>query len=456
LLPDRHASRRLSATAGWAAGGLVLLALIVRLRAAYKFNAYHPNGPERLIFGDEPSYNQAALNLLDGLGFVSPGRTPLYPSWVALLHWLSGENYNVIPYAQAFVGAATVLLTYLLARRMIGHASALLAALLATFSFVLIRQSLHLLTEVLFTPALLMVVLTLWNAMHAPSARRFAWAAVWVGIANFIRPTLLFFPFFVALLLVVLWRSRASLGHASVYVLVALLVIAPWTAHNYVRHDAFLPLATSNATLWLGSPEYYRLTRDEGYTYFRIWDEVIYPDDPNVPYPITIEGERYWSDRAMQSIRQEPLVYIRFAMEKAVTYWTGDPNADWADTYVFNYRALRGWGFRHRDAIQLMIARILPFVALLAALLLRRRWRSLLPLFALIVYCNLLHAATVARARMSEPLQPFLLILIAAAAVQLGGHLLEGYRSRRLAGKGDQIPGDMSAPRPATTSQLPE
>jgi 4-amino-4-deoxy-L-arabinose transferase-like glycosyltransferase len=437
-------------------GIVVLAALAVRLFNARRWNASRPNGPERLVFGDEPSYNAAALQLLEGFGFPSPDRTPLYPSWIALLHWLSGESYNVIPYAQALIGAATVLLTYLLGRKIFGHVPGLLAAGLAATSFVLIRQSVHVLTEVLFTPALLMVVLSLWRAMDRPSTGRFAWAAGWVGIANLIRPTLLFFPFFVAPLLIVLWRSRESLRFATVFVVVAMLVIAPWTVHNYVRHEAFLPLATSNATLWLGSPEYYRLTRHEGYTYFRIWDEVIYPGDPTVPYPVTIAGDRYWSERAIRSIRAEPLVYIRFAMEKAVTYWTGDPNADWADTYVFNYWALRGWGYSHLDAMQLMVARILPFVALLAALHLRQRWRSLLPIFILILYCNLLHAATVARARMSEPLQPFLLVLIAAAAVQLGADLLDRYRSSRLGGRVAQSRGEPLALRPANTSSLPK
>lgn len=277
---------------------VVLLALLYRLFKAWHFNRRHPNGPERLVYGDEPSYNQVALDLLQGLGFPSPARLPLYPSWVALLHWISGEKYDVVPYAQAFLGALTVLLTYLLGRRLAGHAPALLAALLAAGSYVLVRQSQHMLSEVMFTPAVLLVALALDAACRRPSVRRFALAGVAVGMANLVRPTLLFFPPFVALALVGLGRDRRALRHAGVYVLAAWLTTAPWTLHNYVRHGAFIPLATSNATLWLGSPEYYHLVRDEGYTYHRIWDEIIYPDDPAVPYPVTVEGERYWNERA--------------------------------------------------------------------------------------------------------------------------------------------------------------
>ncbi|MDQ3556704.1 MAG: hypothetical protein M3409_07985, partial [Gemmatimonadota bacterium] len=185
----------------------------------------------------------------------------------------------------------------------------------------------------------------------------------------------------------------------------------------------FLPLSTSNATLWLGSPEYYNLVRVQGYTYYRVWDEVIYPDDRSVPYPITVEGERYWTARAKTSIRAEPGVYLRFFLEKLGTYWVGDPNADWADTHVFNFRALRGWGYSRAATLQVMAARLLPLVALAAAFLLRRRWRTLLPVYLLLAYSTLLHAATVARVRMSEPFQPFLLILVAGAIVHLAARI---------------------------------
>lgn len=404
-----------------AAGLLTAFALLLRLRAAWRWNRWHVNGPERLLYGDEPSYNRAALELLAGNGFPSPDRLPLYPSWIALLHRLSGENYDVIPLAQAFLGAGSVLLVYVLCRRLFGHPAPLIAAFLAATSFVLVRQSVHVLTEVMFTPALLLVTIALTAAFQAPSASRFAGAGACVGIANLIRPTLLFFPAFVAVALIVFSGGRPAVRHALAYVLAALLVTAPWTAHNYVRHGAFLPLATSNATLWLGSPEYYRLTRDEGYTYYRIWDEVIYPDDPDVPYPTTIEGERYWTRRAMASIRSEPLLYVRFALEKLVTYWTGDPNADWSDTWVFNFDALRAVGHPRAQAAQIMLARFLPFLALVGAIVLWRRWRALLPVYLLVAYCTLLHAATVARARMSEPLQPIVLIVIAGAITCHGG-----------------------------------
>lgn len=398
---------------------VLLLALWLRWRRAWELNTYFAgeslDGRGRLIFGDEPSYDAYALAILSGEGFSDPSRVPLYPLWLAGLHWLTGENYAAVPYAQAGLGTFTVLLAYLLGRRLLGYPAGLLTAFFAATSFVLVRQTPHFLSEVMFTPALLLVAITLADALSTDSRWRFAVAGFCVGIANLVRPTLLFFPFTAALVLLLYrgWR-RGALG-SSIYVLAAVLTIAPWTAHNYARYHTFLPLATSNAALWFGSPEYYHLLKNRHFTYERVWDEVIFPADTAVPSPITVDGDRYWTARALRSIREEPLIYFRFAAEKLITYWTGDPNADWANTNVFNYAALRGWGFTHHEAVRLMIERALVFVALLGALVLRRRWPALLPVYLLLGYGMLLHAATVAVARLSEPFQPFLLLLIAGA-----------------------------------------
>jgi len=211
-------------------------------------------------------------------------------------------------------------------------------------------------------------------------------------------------------------------------------VIAPWMVRNWYRYHAVLPLATSNAILWQGSPEYYHLVRDSGYAYLDVWEKVIYSRHDAAPDPGDVAGERYWRARAVRSIRAEPLIYLRYAAEKAVTYWVGDPNADWNDTYVLNYHALRQWGASRWRTLQMLIARLLVFPALVGAVLLRRRWRDLLPLYALLAYCTLLHAATHAESRLSDPLQPLLGILLAGGAAVVGRSVWRRSAPRRVAG----------------------
>jgi hypothetical protein len=395
---------------------VIVFGLALRLYAAWDWNLYHPDSPKRLV-GDEPGYDNLAREMLDGLGFTWPGRVPLYPLWLSGIYLFIGESYSTVTYVQAVLGALTILLTYLLGRRSSGRVAGLVAAFFAAISYVLIHQSLHLLSEVLYTPLILVIGITLWDAMAQPTNGRFGWAGFWVGISNLVRPTLVLFPFaMIVVLLAALGRQR-FLRYWAVFVLVAALVIAPWIVRNYIRYNAVFPLATSNAILWQGSPEYYHMVRDQGYTYQKIWSQVLYKRGDRTNNPTSIAGDRYWTNRAIKSIASEPLVYLKYAVEKAGTYWVGDPNADWGDTYVFNYQALRRVGFTSGDAKLFMLARIIPIIALLSGLFLWRKWRTLLPLYAILGYCTLLHAATHAEARLSDPLQPLLLIIIADAAV---------------------------------------
>ena len=404
----------------WSVVAIALLGLALRLYAAWDWNSYHPNSPQRLI-GDEPGYDNIARELLQGFGFTWPGRVPLYPLWLAGVYWLTGGSFNAVPYAQSLLGVAAILLTYALGRRISGRAVGVIAGFLAAISYILIHQSLHTLSEVLYTPLVLLAAITLLDALRDPTAKRFAWAGFWIGASNLVRPTLLLFPVVSIVLLVALLNKKQAIRHWMVYVLTATLVVTPWVLYTYARHHAIFPLQTSNAILWQGSPEYYHLIHDEGYTYMQVWTEVLYGPNWEAHDPTSVEGDRYWTARALQSIANEPWLYLKYAAEKVVTFWIGDPNADWGDTYVFNYTALGRIGFTRRDAVFLMIARALPIAALLAGVVLWRRRRALLPIYALLAYYTLLHAATHAEARLSEPLQPFLLILIAGAIVQLAG-----------------------------------
>ena len=110
-------------------------------------------------------------------------------------------------------------------------------------------------------------------------------------------------------------------------------------------------------------------------------------------------------------------MYLQFAVEKLFTFWLGDPSADWGGQSLFSFQGLKSTGFNAADGLQVMIARTLPILALIALVRLRPQWRPLTPVVALLVYMTVLHALTHAEARLSEPLQPFLLLILAGSVV---------------------------------------
>jgi 4-amino-4-deoxy-L-arabinose transferase-like glycosyltransferase len=398
--------------------GLVLLALCLRVSAAGSWNACRPDSPERLI-GDEPGYDNLARELLQGFGFTWPGRVPLYPAWLAGIYLLTDGSYQAVPYVQAVAGVVVVPLVYVLGRRLFNRSAGILAAFLTAVSYVLVHQPLHFLSEFLFTPAVLIVAATLERAMSGPTYRRFFWAGVMVGISSLVRPTLLFFPLTAIVPIWALMGRGRAIRCWMIYLAASVLVATPWALRNYAKYRAWFPLQTSNAILWQGSPEYYHLLHDEGYTYMRVWEEILYGPGWEEHDPNSIEGDRWWTRRAVRSIAAEPGVYLRYAAEKLVTYWVGDPNADWGDTYAFNYRALRHVGFTAPDAMLYMAARGLPIVTVVAIPLVWNRRRQLLPVYSLLAYTTVLHAVTHAEARLSDPFQPLLIVVIVGAVVSV-------------------------------------
>ena len=397
---------------------VVSLGLILRLEAAHSWNASRPDAPARLT-ADEPGYDSLARDLLDGRGFIWPGRVPLYPLWIAALHRVTGFSYARAIYYQCFLGALAVALTFILGRQVFGTAAGLIAAFGAAVDIVLITQSVRFLSEILFTPAVIVLAISLTHALSSPSIRRFGWVGFWIGVANLIRPTLVAFPLAAAVVVAVAYPSRRGAAWMAMVTVVSCIVVLPWMAHNYIRHGAVYPLATSNAILWQGSPEYYHLIRDRGYTYLDVWNKVIYGPGNEGHDAGSIEGDRYWTARALRSIAREPLVYARFCLEKAVTYWVGDPNADWGDSFIFNYHALRQWGMSRSTTAQYMVWRAFPIVGFAALLVLRGSYRRLAGILSILAYCTLLHAVTHAEARLSEPLHPLLLVIVAGAAVRV-------------------------------------
>ena len=76
---------------------------------------------------DTPDYDELALNLMDGEGFVSrlnwhgfemrSWRPPLYPFFLAAIYGLWGYSHAAVQFVQAAIGAATVVLIWFLAHR---------------------------------------------------------------------------------------------------------------------------------------------------------------------------------------------------------------------------------------------------------------------------------------------------------------------------------------------------
>jgi 4-amino-4-deoxy-L-arabinose transferase-like glycosyltransferase len=416
-----HPSRAPAGRRAWIAlvlSALVLVALLLRLQNAWQRNDESPDELASRLVGDETDYEGLACALLQGAFFRWPGRVPMYPSFIAATYYALGERSPAkLLYIQAFVGVVAVPLTYLLARRLMRHIPALGAAGIVTLNDSLIAHAGQIYTEILYTPLLLVALLTLLWALQAPRLGRFAWAGASMAAVTLCRPTTVLIPLILPLVLPRSWQLKRQVGAFLGYGLAMAAVIAPWTYHNWRQYHCFLPLSVSVGALWQGSPEFYHLTQQHR-NHLDIWANELNPERNGGHDPFTIDGDQYFTRRALQSIRAEPGIYVAYSLKKAGYFWLGNPSAEWGYVDFYDWQTMRQWfPYSSLKLFNMFMARQLPLIALAALLFLavRGRARPLLPLGIVCTYFMLVHMITWSEMRYSEPLHPLLAIILMAA-----------------------------------------
>jgi hypothetical protein len=412
----------------WILFVLTLLGILLRLWVAWKTNQRLPDTVARLA-GDETGYDGLATSLLEGHFFQWPGRTPVYPLFLAAIYIIFGHSYAVALYAQALVGSTVIPLTFALARRFIDPRWCLFAAAIIAIHPALIMHVTRLYSEVLYTPLLLLSILALLWALETPAWQRFVFAGAMLAVTNLCRPTAILLPLLLPFMASRAWTWKTRLWITSIYTGAMVAVILPWTYHNYRTYHTFLPLSVSTALLWQGSPEYYHLM-EARHNLLQIWQEELNPKVNGGHDPFSIDGDRYFTARAIESIKAEPGIYAKFVLQKMVYFWLGNPVIDWPSFAMFSFSAMRPY-FPSYYIIAIMGARLLPVVALISLVLLRRQLWPFFPLLVICGYFMMMHAITFPEIRYSEPLHPILAIIIAAAGSSIVPKIIL-YRQGRL------------------------
>ena len=227
---------------------ILVVALAVRVAVIVATPDFRP------IF-DASDYIRHAASIADGHGYPSsllePGsatafRPPLYPLALAGVHKLGG-GWTAERCLGVLLGVVTVLLVFLIARRLWGERVALFAGAIAAVFPPLFVFSASLLSENLFLPLTLAALLA---ALVYRDDRRLRWAiaaGVLCGLAGLTRTSGL--PTVLALALGV-WTVRPRLSRAALAAPVALLAataitVAPWVVRNTIAFDRFVGVSTA-------------------------------------------------------------------------------------------------------------------------------------------------------------------------------------------------------------------
>jgi 4-amino-4-deoxy-L-arabinose transferase-like glycosyltransferase len=232
----------------------------VALRAVTLFTfARHTVG-----IGDWWFYHWQANLIADGRGFLDPfqllqdtavpsaGHPPLYPILLSALSKAGLDSTLAHRSLGLVLGAVTIVLVALIARRVAGDRAGVVAAGLAAVYPIFIGVDTALMSETLYGPLIAGTLLVALHLLDRPSVRTSAAMGALLGLAALTRTEALLFIPLVALPLA--WRGGYGRAPRTAATLAAtLLVLAPWMIRNASTFDRFVPVSTNDATVAAGA-----------------------------------------------------------------------------------------------------------------------------------------------------------------------------------------------------------
>jgi 4-amino-4-deoxy-L-arabinose transferase-like glycosyltransferase len=233
----------------WLVGGAMALSMAAVVVYAF---ATRPNGLE----GDQQVYDFYGRYFTDGkfwwwtapfgIPHASAWKAPGYPAWVGAAYTVLGTSTLRLALLQSLLAPLTVLLTWMLARRLFEPRVAVAAAfVVALFPFVWEFFGL-LYPEALAIPlTLALLVVTLGRD---PTPGRAAAVGALLGLNLLVRPTSFFLAAGIAAAWIVASGWRRGSVMTALTIAVAALVVLPWTIRNLVVFDGgFIPISIQDA-----------------------------------------------------------------------------------------------------------------------------------------------------------------------------------------------------------------
>ncbi|MEW6752954.1 MAG: tetratricopeptide repeat protein [Candidatus Latescibacterota bacterium] len=370
----------------------------------------------------------------DWLGGPEPfWQPPLYTYFLALHYLLFPEAFFVaVRLTQVLLGTASCLLTYILARRVAGPTTALMAGGLAALYGPLIYYDVELLAvpvEVFLDLVLLWAVC---RAMERPAPGRWAEVGAVAGLAALTRPNVLLFA--AALAVWLGWRGRAGRGvapggarlHLGLVAALALVAaVLPVTLRNQVvGGDLVLISHNGGVNFYIGNNARYDST--VAIHPGRQW-EMLVTEPVRAGFTRPSQRSGYFFRKGLRYVADSPAGWLGLLCRKTFAFWSGPEVKRNQDPYYARQhsRVLR-WLLWDR-----WVSFPFGLIGPLSLLGLAITWRQRAPGLEVLRLFVLAYGASVVlffpAARYRAPAVPVLLVFAACALADLG----RAWRQRR-------------------------
>jgi peptidoglycan/LPS O-acetylase OafA/YrhL/uncharacterized membrane protein len=438
---------RTALAARWFGPALVALSALAALGwVAYALLVDVP----RLEYGDARNFHLLADGLAQGAGYVraidrvdlglildTGEYPPLFPAVLALASLVGLDTFAAHQGVAALVAATAVPLTGLLGRRIGGPAVGLVAAVLVALHPMVFQTGAALMSEALYLPLVVAVLLATLKARDDRSWRSWAVAGVLAGLAALARGEGLVLGAIVAVVAVadlVRRDRRQALVHLAAVAGGLLLVVLPWSVERSFATGGPVLVSANQQTVLAGSN--CDATYDGG---FRGW--WAFSCFAEATQPGETEAERYaeLTTTAVDYALERPGDLPGVAAVRALRVWGAydvEQQLVWEST--------EGRRVDVQRAGRLYTFALLPF-GVAGALALRRRggpWGLLVSVVAMVTVSALL---TYGNQRFRIAAEPALAVLAAVGALAL----LSRWRDRGLltVPGADPVPTEHGRPR---------
>ena len=401
--------------------------------------------PQVPTLGDATAYHLLAANLAHGRGYIRPfddlllhlrrptaEYPPLFPLLLALPARLGAHSVEQQRIFLAFVGAGTVSLVGLLGRRVVSPAVGLIAAALAAVYPMLFLSEATLMAESLYVGLVALLLLCAYRAYDDPKPVRFVVLGAAIGLATLTRAEGILLGIVVVVPLAMWLRNltaRERIARIGVALGVALVVVAPWTIRNALRFHAFVPVSNNVATLIDGA----NCDATYGGSQIGLWRETFSTLDVGLGPAFAqarycfvgfdIRDPHFDEAKAASADTRAGLRYARHhlgSLPKVAAVRVLRTWGLYAPSQQVNFESLEGrprsWQLRGTQ----MYWVLLP-LALVGAVLLRRRRRAIWPLAATAITVTIVAATTYGQQRFRIAAEPAILVLAAVTIVELAG-----------------------------------
>jgi 4-amino-4-deoxy-L-arabinose transferase-like glycosyltransferase len=215
------------------------------------------------LFSDSKIYNSYALNIIQSNNWIGDKvffMSPVYPYFLAVTYKIFGQSLYVVRLIQVFVSSLTILVAYLIGRKLFSKFAGYLSAAIFSVYSTLIFYSGIILSETLQVFVSSLLILFLISDFKDASKKWFV-VGIFLGILALFRANILLFA--LVLIFYLLYRlyykkgkTDMSFKSVALYVFGMILVIAPITLRNYIVEKDFV-LLTSNGGInfYIGNNE---------------------------------------------------------------------------------------------------------------------------------------------------------------------------------------------------------